>query len=91
MRGTTPNEIVDVLASRVAHVMGAAIPKSLQPGAFVWFEKTQRPLMKVLPVPGWRPMKQYACISYDMTVFSMTALLRSTGPNTSTTQSKRPN
>ncbi|GFY08208.1 hypothetical protein TNCV_1356201 [Trichonephila clavipes] len=25
--------------------------------AFVWFEKTQGVLMKVLPVPGWRRMK----------------------------------
>ncbi|GFT69403.1 uncharacterized protein TNCV_1297121 [Trichonephila clavipes] len=30
----------------------------LQPVAFVWFEKIQRPLMKMLPVPGWRAMKQ---------------------------------
>ncbi|GFV36709.1 e3 ubiquitin-protein ligase RNF13 [Trichonephila clavipes] len=30
------------------------------PGAFVWFEKTQGPLMKVLPEPGWRPMKLLA-------------------------------
>ncbi|GFV08395.1 uncharacterized protein TNCV_328291 [Trichonephila clavipes] len=37
-----------------------AIPNILQPGTFVWFEKTQRPLLKVLPVPGWRPMKQLA-------------------------------
>ncbi|GFX90953.1 e3 ubiquitin-protein ligase RNF13 [Trichonephila clavipes] len=27
---------------------------------FRWFQKTQGPLMKVLPVPGWRPMKQLA-------------------------------
>ncbi|PRD30783.1 UNVERIFIED_CONTAM: hypothetical protein NCL1_25363 [Trichonephila clavipes] len=40
--------------------MGAAIPNVLQPGAFVWFEKTQRPLLRVLHVPGWRPMKQLA-------------------------------
>ncbi|GFV35532.1 uncharacterized protein TNCV_3205631 [Trichonephila clavipes] len=24
---------------------------------FIWFEKTQEPLVKVLPVPGWRSMK----------------------------------
>ncbi|GFV35967.1 e3 ubiquitin-protein ligase RNF13 [Trichonephila clavipes] len=30
----------------------------LQPGAFVWFEKTQGHLL--LPVPGWRPIKQLA-------------------------------
>ncbi|GFV97928.1 e3 ubiquitin-protein ligase RNF13 [Trichonephila clavipes] len=41
-------------------VMGAAIPNDLQPGAFVWFEKTQGLPVKVLPVPGWRPMKQLA-------------------------------
>ncbi|GFV73442.1 uncharacterized protein TNCV_3389581 [Trichonephila clavipes] len=40
--------------------MGTAIPNVLQPGAFVRFEKTQGPLMKVLPVPGWRPIKQLA-------------------------------
>ncbi|GFT33721.1 hypothetical protein TNCV_4382471 [Trichonephila clavipes] len=37
------------------------------PGAFVWFEKTQVPLVKVLPVPGW---------------WQMTSL-GSTGPTTS--------
>ncbi|GFX24053.1 e3 ubiquitin-protein ligase RNF13 [Trichonephila clavipes] len=47
-------------ASRKARVMGAAIPNVLQPAAFVWFEKTQGLLMKVLPVPGLRPMKQLA-------------------------------
>ncbi|GFW85516.1 uncharacterized protein TNCV_145611 [Trichonephila clavipes] len=57
---TTPNEGVDGWASREAHVMGTAIPNVLQQGAFVWFEKTQMPLMKVLPVPGWRQMKQMA-------------------------------
>ncbi|GFW10728.1 uncharacterized protein TNCV_4918471 [Trichonephila clavipes] len=40
--------------------MCAVIPNVIQPGAFVWFQKTQRPLMKVIPVPGWRPMKQLA-------------------------------
>ncbi|GFS89122.1 uncharacterized protein TNCV_1258731 [Trichonephila clavipes] len=47
-------------ASSVAHVMGTAIPNILQPGAFVWFEKTQGLQVKVLPVPGWWPMKQLA-------------------------------
>ncbi|GFW66607.1 e3 ubiquitin-protein ligase RNF13 [Trichonephila clavipes] len=60
VRGTTPNGGVDGWASRAAHVMGAAIPNVRQPGAFVWFEKTQWPLMKVLPVYGWGPMKQLA-------------------------------
>ncbi|GFX89202.1 uncharacterized protein TNCV_20981 [Trichonephila clavipes] len=46
--------------SRVAHAMGAAIPNVLQPSAFVWFEKTQRTLVKALSVSGWRPMKQLA-------------------------------
>ncbi|GFU75634.1 uncharacterized protein TNCV_2863481 [Trichonephila clavipes] len=40
--------------------MGTTIPNVLQSGVFVWFEKTQGPLVKVLPVPGWRPMKQLA-------------------------------
>ncbi|GFW63141.1 uncharacterized protein TNCV_4454891 [Trichonephila clavipes] len=40
--------------------MGAAIPNVLHPCAFVWSEKTQGPLMKVLPVPGREPMKQLA-------------------------------
>ncbi|GFW96565.1 transposable element Tcb1 transposase [Trichonephila clavipes] len=38
--------------------MGAAIPNVLQPGAFVWFENTQGPLVKEQPVPGCWPMKQ---------------------------------
>ncbi|GFX65698.1 uncharacterized protein TNCV_4093901 [Trichonephila clavipes] len=58
MRGSTPNGGVDGWASRAAHVMGAAIPNVLQSGTFVLFEKTHEPLVKVLPVPGWRPMKQ---------------------------------
>ncbi|GFX90698.1 e3 ubiquitin-protein ligase RNF13 [Trichonephila clavipes] len=53
-----PNGCVDGWVSRAAHVMGSVIPNVLQPGAFVWFEKTQGPLMKVLPVPGWQPMMQ---------------------------------
>ncbi|GFS87720.1 hypothetical protein TNCV_4213541 [Trichonephila clavipes] len=44
--------------------MGAVTPNVLQPGAFVWSDKTQRPLMKVLPVPGWRPMKQFAACAF---------------------------
>ncbi|GFU23445.1 uncharacterized protein TNCV_1573921 [Trichonephila clavipes] len=40
--------------------MGTTIPNDFQPDPFVWFEKTQGPLVKVLPVPGWRPMKQLA-------------------------------
>ncbi|GFU83445.1 e3 ubiquitin-protein ligase RNF13 [Trichonephila clavipes] len=49
---TIPNGGVDGWASRAAHVMGAAIPNVLQPGAFVWLEKTRGPLVKVLLVPG---------------------------------------
>ncbi|GFX24895.1 e3 ubiquitin-protein ligase RNF13 [Trichonephila clavipes] len=60
VRGITPNGGVDRWASRAEHVMGAVIPNVLQPGAFVWFEKTQGPLVKALPVPGGRPMKQLA-------------------------------
>ncbi|GFW80328.1 uncharacterized protein TNCV_2944611 [Trichonephila clavipes] len=53
-------------------------PKCPSASAFVWFEKTQGPLVEVLPVPRWRPMKQllYACISYDVAVFSTTGLSR---------------
>ncbi|GFT67210.1 uncharacterized protein TNCV_783591 [Trichonephila clavipes] len=40
--------------------MGTTIPNVLQPDAFVWFEETQGPLMKVLHVPGWWSMKQLA-------------------------------
>ncbi|GFX47122.1 uncharacterized protein TNCV_2746991 [Trichonephila clavipes] len=40
--------------------MEAAIPNVFQPGALVWFAKTQAPLVKVLPVPEWRPIKQLA-------------------------------
>ncbi|GFV26581.1 uncharacterized protein TNCV_2102461 [Trichonephila clavipes] len=43
MRGTTPNVGVDGWASRATHVRGAGIPNVLQPGDFVWFEKTQEP------------------------------------------------
>ncbi|GFV68008.1 histone-lysine N-methyltransferase SETMAR [Trichonephila clavipes] len=43
-----------------AHVMGASIPNVLQPGAFIWFEETQGPLMKMLPVSERWPMKQLA-------------------------------
>ncbi|GFW19722.1 e3 ubiquitin-protein ligase RNF13 [Trichonephila clavipes] len=39
-------------------LMGVAIPNVLQPGPFVWFLKTRGPLVKMLPVPGWRLMKQ---------------------------------
>ncbi|GFY30557.1 uncharacterized protein TNCV_3523201 [Trichonephila clavipes] len=60
VRGTTPNGGVDGWTSRAAHVTGAAIPNVLQPGTFVWFEKIQRPLVKMLPVSGSRPMKQLA-------------------------------
>ncbi|GFV76481.1 e3 ubiquitin-protein ligase RNF13 [Trichonephila clavipes] len=43
---------------------GRRDPKCLQPGALVWFEKTQEPPVKVLPGPGWRPMKQLAVRVY---------------------------
>ncbi|PRD19113.1 UNVERIFIED_CONTAM: hypothetical protein NCL1_58405 [Trichonephila clavipes] len=62
VRGTTSN---DGWASRAAHVMGTAIPNVLSAVAFVWSEKTHKcylcsPLVKVLPVPGRRPMNQLA-------------------------------
>ncbi|GFW14370.1 hypothetical protein TNCV_3327831 [Trichonephila clavipes] len=45
--------------------MGATIPNVLQPGAFAWFQKTQGPLVKMLPLPGWWPMKQLASCTYE--------------------------
>ncbi|GFV76167.1 uncharacterized protein TNCV_4672561 [Trichonephila clavipes] len=79
--------------------MGAAIPNVLQPVAFVWFEKPQGPLMKVQPVPGWRPMKQLAVYMHFLRcgsllddwsiegilnmVFVQMKSLRCTGSNTS--------
>ncbi|GFX66087.1 e3 ubiquitin-protein ligase RNF13 [Trichonephila clavipes] len=59
---TSPDGVIDGWASRSAHVMSAAIPNVLQPDAFVWFEKTQGSLMKVLPEPGWWSMKQLAVL-----------------------------
>ncbi|GFX23663.1 e3 ubiquitin-protein ligase RNF13 [Trichonephila clavipes] len=47
-------------ASRAVHVMGTVIPNVLQPGTFIWLDKIQGPLVQVLPVPGWQPMKQLA-------------------------------
>ncbi|GFV02644.1 uncharacterized protein TNCV_3202811 [Trichonephila clavipes] len=58
VHGTTPNGGVDGWASRAAYVMGDASPNVLQPGSSLWLEKTQGLLLNVLPVPGWRPMKQ---------------------------------
>ncbi|GFX44168.1 uncharacterized protein TNCV_4119641 [Trichonephila clavipes] len=46
--------------SRAAHVMGPEIANVLHPSVFIWFEKTQGPLLKGLPVPGGRSMKQLA-------------------------------
>ncbi|GFY02871.1 e3 ubiquitin-protein ligase RNF13 [Trichonephila clavipes] len=51
---------VDGWASRAAQVMRTVIRNVYQLGAFVWFEKTQGPLMKVLPVPGWQSLKHLA-------------------------------
>ncbi|GFT20608.1 uncharacterized protein TNCV_2184281 [Trichonephila clavipes] len=78
--------------------MGVTIPNVLQPGAFVLFEKTQGPLVKVLLMPGWWPMKQLAVrvhfLRYgspldDWSVEGVLRLvlvqmtsLESTGPNT---------
>ncbi|GFU19746.1 uncharacterized protein TNCV_3960921 [Trichonephila clavipes] len=81
------------------------MPNILQPGVFVWFEKTQRPLVKVLPVPVWRPMKQLAVrvqflqcggLLNDWSVEGVLSLvvvemtsLGSTVPNTSSQHSQR--
>ncbi|PRD24253.1 UNVERIFIED_CONTAM: hypothetical protein NCL1_44305 [Trichonephila clavipes] len=73
--------------------MGAAIPDALQPGAFMGFEKTKGPLVKVLPMPGWQPMEQLAvnvhflrCSGFldDWSVEGVLSLVfLSTSPNTS--------
>ncbi|GFX30357.1 uncharacterized protein TNCV_1964631 [Trichonephila clavipes] len=47
-----------------AHLLVAAIPNVLQPGTFVWFKKTHESQVKVLSVPGWRPMRQLAVHVY---------------------------
>ncbi|GFX14619.1 uncharacterized protein TNCV_4016171 [Trichonephila clavipes] len=48
------------MSSSAAHVMGTAFRNVFQPGAFVWFAKTQKPLVKVLSVLGWWTKKQLA-------------------------------
>ncbi|GFX36667.1 uncharacterized protein TNCV_580461 [Trichonephila clavipes] len=79
--------------------MGAAIPNVLRPDTFVWFGKTQEPVVKVPPVPGWRPMKQLAIRvhflrcgvllddrsvdGFPSLIFVKMTPLRSTGLNTS--------
>ncbi|GFX20416.1 e3 ubiquitin-protein ligase RNF13 [Trichonephila clavipes] len=60
VRHAIPNVGVDGWVSRAGYVMGVAISNVLQPGAFVWFENTHKFLVKVLPMPNWRPMKQLA-------------------------------
>ncbi|GFU07330.1 e3 ubiquitin-protein ligase RNF13 [Trichonephila clavipes] len=60
VHGSTPNGGVDGWVLRAAHVMGTTIPNVLQPVTFIWFEKTQCPLVKVLPVLGWWLRKQLA-------------------------------
>ncbi|GFX27932.1 uncharacterized protein TNCV_3083531 [Trichonephila clavipes] len=66
-----------------------------QPDVFVWFEKTQGPLVKVLSVPGWGPMKQLSiCVHFGLLndwsvdgvlslVYVKMTYLGFTGPNTS--------
>ncbi|KAJ4428075.1 hypothetical protein ANN_24089 [Periplaneta americana] len=44
--------------SMAGHVMGAARPNFLQPSAWEWFGQTQGPVIMVLPVSGWRAVKQ---------------------------------
>ncbi|GFW48071.1 uncharacterized protein TNCV_2402581 [Trichonephila clavipes] len=99
MRGITPNVGYNGWSSSAAYVMGTAIPNVLQPGTFVWFEKLQEQRVKVLPVFGWRPMKQLAVRVHFLrcggmldgwsvegvlsVVFVQTTSLRSTGPSTS--------
>ncbi|GFW83766.1 hypothetical protein TNCV_668791 [Trichonephila clavipes] len=50
--GTTPNGGIDGWASSAVQAMGTVIPNVFHLGAFELFEKTQGPLVKVLPVPG---------------------------------------
>ncbi|GFU62712.1 uncharacterized protein TNCV_1518941 [Trichonephila clavipes] len=64
LRSATSNGGVGGWVSGAAHVMGAVILNVFQPGIFVWFEKTQSPLVKVLPVLGWRPMKLLATLGH---------------------------
>ncbi|GFV54612.1 e3 ubiquitin-protein ligase RNF13 [Trichonephila clavipes] len=99
VRGSTPNGDADGCMSRAAHVMGAVIPNSLPPGAFVWFEKTHGSLMKVLLVPEWRPMKQLAVRMHllqcsglldDWPVDGVLSLIH-WSQHPLTTKSKRPN
>ncbi|GFW10850.1 hypothetical protein TNCV_4919691 [Trichonephila clavipes] len=40
MRGPTPNGGIDRWVSMAARKMGVVISDVIQPGAFVWFEKT---------------------------------------------------
>ncbi|GFU82559.1 uncharacterized protein TNCV_4154291 [Trichonephila clavipes] len=49
-----------VMYEMTSHTITPAAGTVCQPGAFVWFEKTQEPLVKVLHVPRWRLMKQLA-------------------------------
>ncbi|GFV78068.1 uncharacterized protein TNCV_2221 [Trichonephila clavipes] len=78
VRGTTPNGGFGGWTSRAAYVIGTTIPNILQQGDFICFEKTQGALVKVLPVPGWRPLKQLAVRVhfFRFGVFSMTGLSR---------------
>ncbi|GFX04853.1 hypothetical protein TNCV_2248361 [Trichonephila clavipes] len=49
---TTLNRGIGGWVSLAAHVMGALISDILQPGALRWFGKTQKPVVKVLPLSG---------------------------------------
>ncbi|GFW24097.1 uncharacterized protein TNCV_4951411 [Trichonephila clavipes] len=73
-RGTTPNEGIDEWASRAAHVMGTVIPNVIQPGTFVWFEKTQGPLVKV-QTPWMAADEAVACMCAFLTMWRSSRLL----------------
>ncbi|GFW91953.1 hypothetical protein TNCV_2152351 [Trichonephila clavipes] len=52
---------------------GCHDPKSPSSRHLRMVRENTGPLVKALPIPGWRPMKQ---LSYDVVVFSRTVLSR---------------
>ncbi|GFU64655.1 uncharacterized protein TNCV_3578891 [Trichonephila clavipes] len=49
--------------------MSTAIPNVLQPGAFVWFEKTQGPLVKVLTCAWMMADETVGCMRAFLTMW----------------------
>ncbi|GFT18537.1 uncharacterized protein TNCV_1708481 [Trichonephila clavipes] len=52
----------------------AVIPNVLQSGTFIWLER-HRNLVKMLSVPGWRPMKQ-GCMRAFLTMWWFSLVYR---------------